>query len=344
MYLLLAPRLHYEFLAKDGKPVQVNAGLPVRIYGAESILNPLEVHEESEGVYRLSGFAFLTIGKSIPAGEYDRQVVLIGEYGNYVFPAVTFSRNDVQKQFADLGMDLRYSGFAAFINRNALTYSRFHIGMIFRRTADGSAFFSMSDFCLRRSPNQLILETVGDPACNSLLAAGQGRPAESNIDLPPETSEAKSSLEKLTATEAKEVYSLFGWSFLTNDPGTPLGDYERQIVLFTQSANLVYPARPVPRPDVVEYFADPSLDLGRSGFKAFIDRQTVAPGTYGIGMKFIDPLTGAVWYKNTHYCLQSTEQELILEIYNDPGCRQFMQGLSRAASMQTHSPTEAATA
>jgi hypothetical protein len=297
-----------------GQPVQVNVKLPIEILQAQSGVDSLVKSSVHVGVYQLLGWAFPTVDKSIPASDYERQVVLVTPKGNYIFAADAVERTDVQKDFSDLGMDVNVSGFSAFINGNALKAGLYGIGLIFKNTASGTTYYIDTARCVTRTSNNLVLETPGNSACQSLTSGDTGQPVQVNVKLPVEVSQAQSGVEALVKSSTQGgVYQLWGWAFPTVDKSIPASDYDRQVVLVTSKGNYVFAAEPVERTDVQKYFINLGMDVTMSGISAFINGNTLKPGIYGIGLIFKNTSSGATVYINAGRCLQRTANVLSLE-------------------------------
>ncbi len=317
LYLFAAPSVHDRFFIREGKPVQVNVKLSASVDESKSGLDALDVYSQQDGVYQILGWAFLTIDKNLPASDYERQVILVAPTRNYIFAAKALRRIDVQKYFSDLGMDVNMSGFSAFINRNALKRGTYGIGLIFKNTASGTTYYINTGRCVTRTPNNLVLEDPGNSACQLLMARDIGKPVQVNVKLPVEVVQAKSGVDALVKyNEEGGVYQLWGWAFPTVDKSIPASDYERQAVLVASNRNYLFAADAVERTDVQEYFSDLGMDVNMSGFSAFINRDALKRGIYGIGLIFKNNTSGATFYINAGRCLQRTANELILE---EPG-------------------------
>jgi hypothetical protein len=140
-----------------GKPIQVNVELPATISESRSGVDVLVKYNEKGRVYQLWGWAFPTLDKNIPVGDYERQVVLVTPTGNYVFAAETVERTDVQEYFNDLGMDLTHSGFSALITKDVIELGEYRLGIIFRNPQDNTVYYVDTKKILINTLDQLRL-------------------------------------------------------------------------------------------------------------------------------------------------------------------------------------------
>lgn len=169
VYLMISIPLHTLFLIKDGKPIKVDEELPAETNQIKYSIGGLDASDEQLSIYNLHGWAFQTYDKNIPLDKFQRDIVLISNKRNYIFPTKSVSRPGVHQTFIDLGMDLNLSGFSAFIFKDAIENDRYCIGIIFRHLSSGSAFFINTAKTLLRTPNFLELEKgKSDTWCASL--------------------------------------------------------------------------------------------------------------------------------------------------------------------------------
>jgi hypothetical protein len=320
LYFILAPEIYDRYFVQEGKPIWVDAKLPTQVYGYQTHMDRVEIIDDQNGIHQLFGWAFLTFSKSIPAEDYERRVVLLSPKGNYIFTAATLQRIDVQLAYNDLDMDLEKSGFSALIDRNAIKSGLYRLGIIFKRKSNDLTYYVDTDYCVSRTPNQLIMKSVNDSECRSLIFQGTGQPVRLNAVMPIETREAMSWVDSLDATGVPGIFKISGWSFLTLDKNIPAGEYERQVVLFAASGNQVYNADSITRKSVQEYYGNLGMDLMTSGFSALIDSNILNSGAYGISMMLRNTANGAEYYVNTHRCLIRTENDLVLELPGSPAC------------------------
>jgi hypothetical protein len=318
IFVLIAPSVYMRYFVTKGKPISLE--LPPETRQVQYNIEKLNAYDE-QGTYLLQGWAFLTLDKAIPSGEYEREVVLFSGTGYQIYPAEITTRTDVQDFFSDLGMNLSLSGFQALFAKDTIALGTYNIGLVFKHVSNGTTLLVRTNRCITRTPNHLLLEVTNSSQCNVLIAQRQGMPVQTTGGLPPATSQVKFWVDGLKTYNSDAIYKLFGWVFLTVDPQIPAGDYDRQVVLISETQNLFFLADPAVRPDVQEYFSNLGMDLTQAGFSALIARDALESGTYCIGIILKHTGSSESYFVNTDRCLtRTTDNNLILEERGSGNC------------------------
>lgn len=157
VYLILAPNLYVQFILKRGKPIQGVEGRPVDSNQIKFTIDGLSFHTvEGQDIYILSGWAFSVLDRNVSPDMYDRAIVLASDTKTYFFPIETVYRKDVQDTYKDLSMNLVGSGFKVFISKDVIQQGEYRIGIIFKNSHTGLAYFSDKPArYIVRSPNRL---------------------------------------------------------------------------------------------------------------------------------------------------------------------------------------------
>jgi hypothetical protein len=324
LYVLAAPAIHDRYFARNAGPLQADAYLPPISESGHANVDAVELVDDQQGIYLIAGWGFVAIHQDIPAGDYERQLVLASTTRNYLFAAATNERPDVQRYFllGGLSMDLDLSGFVSYVSRNALAADTYAVGLLLTDIASRQSYYVGTGRCLTRTPNTLVLEQTGHPACTAGSAARIGQPLQVDAQLPPATTGAKMGIDALTESKGKPgLYELVGWGFATAKRSAPGGAFQRQLALLSAHGNYIFEASTVARPDVQQYFNYMPLDLGLSGFSAFVDAATLPPGVYSIGLVLTLPHSSEAYLIEEAWCLRSTGERLILEPFGSPICR-----------------------
>ena len=166
----------YPLESGFGKPVAADAALPGPTTERKLWVETL-TPAYSGKFYRIQGWAFLTVDKTIPAGGYDRQLVLVGSRGNYVFAADIAVRPDVDEYFRSEGMDLSISGFSAFIDPFSLPGGVYGIGLMFFEKGTGAAYYVDAGRCLQLAGSEMALAPNGSAVCRRPYLTGESLPA-----------------------------------------------------------------------------------------------------------------------------------------------------------------------
>ncbi len=318
LFIFVAPVIHDEYFVNQGKPIAMNIELPPETNSIQFALDGLEIFN-SQDVYNLTGWAFLTVNKRYASGEYERLLVLQSLYANYVFQADTTKRIDIQTVFQDLGMDVIMSGLSALIFKDSVPQGTYSLGLIFKNKSDGSAYYVDLNQCVTRTPNWFWLEAMESSVCRE-VTHNTGNPVQENIQLPVETSNAKSNIESLNPLDGQGVYQLSGWAFPMVDKNITSGEYERQVILISTTGNFVFPAETLTRVDVDISFNDLRMDLTRSGISALISQDGLDYGSYELGVIFTHESSGNTYFVDTYKCITRNADGLMFEPPESSAC------------------------
>lgn len=148
-----------------------------------------------------------------------------------------------------------------------------------------------------------------------------GTPIRINGELPVLTDKIHGHIDYLKPAvfEGQVIFNLTGWAFSTDDPGMGPEQYERQIVLICGERNYFFSMDSYPRPDVQNAFATLDMKLTQSGFHVQISPDRLNPGTYRIGLIFIDPRDGTAKHNIIKHYLVRTPNQLQLAYPDESG-------------------------
>lgn len=108
--------------------------------------------------------------------------------------------------------------------------------------------------------------------------------------LPPLTQDARMYVDQIRLSNAKdEEYQMDGWGFLILDSKLAPTDYERTILLVSETDVFAIPASDVPRKDVQNAFEKLGLNLNDSGFAVKFPKNALPKGDYVISLLFTLP-------------------------------------------------------
>ena len=143
-------------------------------------------------------------------------------------------------------------------------------------------------------------------------SAPDGKPVEFSQELPAITKQIKYSVDgmDLKTSNGQALYFLRGWSFISEDPNQ--STYERLIVLQSDTKTYFFPSERYNRPGVQETYKALNMDLLNSGFHTYISPDVIEPGTYHIGILFINQSSNALYYKVTNKMITRTDHQLQL--------------------------------
>jgi hypothetical protein len=148
-----------------GSP-RLNMELPAPTDQAKYGMERLEP-ENQGGLFRLSGWAVLTIDPAVPASRYARRIVLLRAGTNLVFRTSVLARPDVEDRFPDIPANLTMSGFSALIDPARLDSGAYQLGVVFIDRKSGEEYFSLTENCVNRVAQGLELLPAGAADCVS---------------------------------------------------------------------------------------------------------------------------------------------------------------------------------
>lgn len=147
----------------------------------------------------------------------------------------------------------------------------------------------------------------------------KGAPIQSEYSLtnfPQETKNAKYAISdefNAIVTSGGRYYKLSGWSFIVEDMSANQSDYERTLVLKSDTSIYFFSVTTTTIKSVQDTFPNINMDLTRTGFNTFIARDLIAPGKYRIMFIFKHKTSGESFIKATSEFVIRTPNRLILE-------------------------------
>jgi hypothetical protein len=159
MYYAVAPDLYVHFFLKNGKPLQIDGNIPTETNQIKFRVDGLEpIEYEGQDIYKLYGWAFLTVNMNVHLSKYEREIVLISDSKRYFFQTQSVKRPGVQKAYEHLNMDLLDSGFLTLISKDVIAPGEYRVGIIFKNPMNGSEHYADNPKrIVLRTPNSLIL-------------------------------------------------------------------------------------------------------------------------------------------------------------------------------------------
>jgi hypothetical protein len=269
---------------------------------------------DKKGVYFLEGWGFLL--DNLPLNEVSREIILVSPQKSFVFETESVIRKDIKDYFTSIQNNLTMAGFRAKISKYAVPVGQYHIILSFNKK-NGQVIYTDTNFCITRTPNQLLL--IDTSHCKYLhLLLDEGGNINLKEPILSNSSGYKLHIDGLFLHNSEGVYGLEGWGF-------PVGNFSpyqtnyREIILLSPHQYYIFRAAPTQRNDVNEYFKE-SLEnnLSMTGFHSKINIHLIKAGTYQVlvGFKVGDNQT---IYVNSNRCISRTSTELILE--NDSNCK-----------------------
>lgn len=158
-YLVYAPAL-VAMNSSKGKPLRIDVSMPAESDQISFAVEGVGVAPQGKNLWSLYGWAFILPQEELDADSFAREIILISNERKYFFSAESIARNpSMPGYFTDRGVDLETLGFHALIMQAAIKPGKYRIGIVFRNTSDGSAYYRDKPvFYLVKTPNTLRLE------------------------------------------------------------------------------------------------------------------------------------------------------------------------------------------
>jgi hypothetical protein len=159
-YFVIAPDLFTRVFIQNGKPLQTDGELPAESDRIKFVIEDLVPSvKDGEELYELIGWAFLIPDEESSSNLFIPEIVLVSDERTYFFWVRTVYRQpNLPPEFADLDINLDTLGLSGLIAEDIIKPGRYRIGIIFRNTVDGSAFYRDKPvYYLVKTPNTLRL-------------------------------------------------------------------------------------------------------------------------------------------------------------------------------------------
>lgn len=161
VYFLFAPDVLTLFFTQNGKPLQTDAGIPAESDRINFVIEELAPYvKDGENLYELIGWSFILPEEGISPDLFTREIALVSNERNYFFSVRSGHRKpDISSQFNDIDINFDTIGLSALFAEDAIKPGKYRIGVVFRSTSDGSAFYwDKPVYYLVKTPNTLRLE------------------------------------------------------------------------------------------------------------------------------------------------------------------------------------------
>jgi hypothetical protein len=308
-YVVSAPDLYVRFVLKNGKPVQLSDGLPTVTYQISFSVDRMDpMVLDGQDLFNLWGWAFLR--EEPDQSQYERFIVLKSDTNTYFFQTQSADRPDVQEAFPDLTINVLNSGFSTLISKDVIQLGSYQIGIFFKQSSDNAVYYVVTNKMIVRTGNQLQLVITDEQP----IDAPSGKPVQFDQELPAVTNQILISADRMdpVVSAGQDLFNLWGWAFLREEPDQ--SQYERFIVLKSDTNTYFFPTQSSNRPDVQEAFPDLTINVLNSGFTAFISKDVVQLGSYQIGIVFKQTSGNGVYYAVTNKRIVRTGNQLQLVI------------------------------
>lgn len=320
IYFIFTPKIYADIFIEYGKPIKYNGELPLI---TDDIKYSIDTNEmiivEGHNIHRLTGWAFL-IG-DLDQSTFEKYLVLNSNSRTYYFSYDNIKRSDVQEAYQDLGINVLLSGFNAYISGDHIRSGTYNVGFLFWNRVNNTAFYSVSNLYLVRTPNQVTVAQGEKPDVNDSgkLVSGfneslqSGESIKFSMPLPKQTKLINYSVESLTevSINGNSYGKLGGWTFLEGE--IDQSKYKRIITLESDYDIYYFPTNHLDRPDVEVVFDYIAADLSSSGFVTYILMKDLPYGAYTIGIVYVAEDAKAIYYSKTDRSIIWSSNAVLLE-------------------------------
>jgi len=244
--------------------------------------------------------------------KYERFIVLQSKSHIYLFSVNPVKRTALHYIFSNLGLNLLYSGFRAFISEEHIKSGTYQVGILFKSTTNEADFYSISSNVIQRTPNKITL-SVTESVQPIDEAIYEGTETSFDRPLPEPNEDILAYLDTLSneSLNGVEVMRLSGWAFLQDEQDQTL--YERFIVLYSDHSVLYFPVNFMERLDVQDAFNSLGLNLELSGFTTLISRDALTAESYEIGVLFQHKTQKTLFFAKTYWLISRQSGQYSLE-------------------------------
>jgi len=164
---LFAPKIHANIVENEGKPLSKTIDI-LEISMEKNyrfFIDDFSIIDRKSNMYRLSGRAFSVATPDEPTNKYQTEIILFSKTKNYVFESQPVERNDVVDTFSNLEIEIIKPGFSGVINKFALSYGKFCIGLKLTHTGKNIQQFFVTNKVLTYTPFNFELSNDTNSLC-----------------------------------------------------------------------------------------------------------------------------------------------------------------------------------
>jgi hypothetical protein len=154
VYVFAANPLYVRFFLKDGKPLGMQAILPVNskdvIYHLGDQIQSLRVN--GQDLYELKGYAFF---KSNSVQENKITVMLSSATENIAFATRLVALPNMIESYPGYTKDMDHAEFSLLLSQNALSPGTYHIGIVLQNKNGPGQAYVLTGGTIKKTPNTL---------------------------------------------------------------------------------------------------------------------------------------------------------------------------------------------
>lgn len=172
-YLIFTPKIMAYSIEEDGLPIESNIAITDIALRKEYRYRIDGITKQSDNpkIYRIFGWAFVTTRPEEPTDLFETKIVLFTKSKNYVYITNPSARPGVQEAFKDLGLNIMNPGFSGYINKYALNYGKYCIGIKLTNQVDNTSLFILTNRIAKVTPimYDISMDIDEDQICNDII-------------------------------------------------------------------------------------------------------------------------------------------------------------------------------
>lgn len=159
----------------------------------------------------------------------------------------------------------------------------------------------------------MLTYVIFAPSLYGRFVLKSGKSIQFPEELPKETGRISYYFDnmELIVIDGQELSSLWGWAFLQEEPDQ--SQFERIVVLKSDSNTYFFPTQSFQRSDVQAAFSNLGIDVQNSGFSTYLSKDVVRPGSYRIGFVFKNQTTNAIYFELSNKIIVRTANQFQFE-------------------------------
>ena len=161
----------------------------------------------------------------------------------------------------------------------------------------------------------MIIFFVFFPPVYAKFHSKQGIPVQIEYDFLQQTEDVEYAVDGLDTIvyDGENLYRFWGWAFQTKDLSEKQSDYERILVIRSNSNIYFFPLTAMPSQDIQVAYKGLNMDLTNVRYSAFIAKDFIAPGIYSVEIIFKHRINGTSFYRKTDVKMIRTPNRLVIK-------------------------------
>jgi hypothetical protein len=161
LYFVFAPDVFTLVFTQNGKPLQIDAGIPPESDQIHFVIEDLVPYvKDGENLYELIGWSFIVPEEETSSESFVREIALVSNEKQYFFSVRSGHRKpDIPSRFNTIDIDFDSLGLSSLIAEDTIKPGKYRVGVVFRNTTNGLAiYWDKPVYYLVKTPNTVRLE------------------------------------------------------------------------------------------------------------------------------------------------------------------------------------------